>query len=650
MQAEKLNPENERRQIATIFNRLSDLAENYSIHAGSRDILDFKVRLINHWEDLYNDLRSLYGESECFQDNLIDLMDLMLRSWSKRPDDLKIHDKLREKNPKWHQSRDTVGGVLYVDLFSRNLRGLHEQIDYFKEIGLTYLHLMPLFAVPHEENDGGYAVSNYRAVNPDLGSFDELSELAVLLRQEGISLVLDFVFNHTSNEHRWAMAARNGDPEHQKFYHIFDTREIPDRYEETLREIFPTVRKGSFTYCQDCSKWVWTTFNSYQWDLNYSNQKVFNAMTEEMLYLANSGVEILRLDAVAFIWKKMGTTCENLPEAHTIIRAFNSIARIAAPSLLFKSEAIVHPDDVIKYIGTDQCQLSYNPMYMALLWEAAATRSVSLLQHAMSKRVTIPDGCSWVNYLRCHDDIGWTFDDNDAWETGINPHDHRKFLNSFYTGRFEGTFSKGLPFQFNPETEDMRVSGTLASLAGLEQALERKDHLLIEMSVLRIAMLRSIIISSAGIPLLYLGDEWGMMNDYTYLHDTSKASDSRWVHRCRNRWSKGDFENSDTIEWRLFHNLQRLIKLRKKLPAMNNGKMTILNSGNDHVYSFTRSNGSQKILVLANFTEAEQRINLKHIHGLERISEAHDHTSENNPVNRENILLTPYQFLWLEIK
>jgi len=639
----------ERREFADIFNSISDMTNRYSAFTGSEDILEFKVRLLNEWDRLYDSLKSLYGHKDSFHEDLMGLVKMMFSSWIKRPADLKLHDKGREKNRNWHQSRSTVGGVLYVDLFSKNLKGLNEHIEYFKEIGLTYLHLMPLFSVPHEENDGGYAVSNYRAVNPDLGSFQELSDLAVILRQEGISLVLDFVFNHTSNEHRWAMAAREGNPKYQEFYHMFDTREIPDQYEHTLREIFPTVRKGSFSYCGECSKWVWTTFNNYQWDLNYSNQKVFNSMAEEMLYLANSGVEVLRLDAVAFIWKKMGTTCENLPEAHTIIRAFNSVARIAAPSLLFKSEAIVHPDDVIKYIGTDQCQLSYNPMYMALLWEATATRNVSLLRKAMSKRVRIPEGCSWVNYLRCHDDIGWTFDDNDAWEVGINPHDHRKFLNSFYTGNFEGSFAAGVPFQFNPETEDMRVSGTMASLAGLEQGMEQKDDLLIEMAVLRIAMIRNIIISSGGIPLLYLGDEWGMMNDYTYLHDPSKASDSRWVHRCRNKWNKRDFENTETIEWRLFYNLQRLIKLRKKLPAMNNGKMDILNSGNDHVYSFLRVGETQRILVLSNFTEREQTVRLSDIQDISHSKTGHDHVSGKDMDTSAEIVLPPYQFIWLEI-
>ena len=220
---------------------------------------------------------------------------------------------------------------------------------------------------------------------------------------------------------------------------------MPDAYERTLREIFPDARAGSFTYRPDMGKWVWTTFYSFQWDLNYGNPAVFRAMLEEMLSLANVGVEVLRLDAVAFIWKQMGTNCENLPEAHMIIQAYNALARIAAPALLFKSEAIVHPDEVARYISPQECQLSYNPLLMALLWESLATREVKLLQHSLAERFSITPGCAWVNYVRVHDDIGWTFDDAAANRLGINGYDHRRFLNAFYTGRFPGSFAAACP-------------------------------------------------------------------------------------------------------------------------------------------------------------------------------------------------------------
>ena len=486
-----------KKSLQRLLPRLVDIFDSRPGAIAAHRRQAFEERLHRHWEPLFRLLVNLYGWHYDFYYHLEQILISTARAWLERPEVLKEWDGRREEKPDWFLSQEMVGGVLYVDLFSDNLARLSEHIPYFKQLGLTYLHLMPLFAVPHGDNDGGYAVSDYRAVNPDIGTMDQLTELAQILRRAGISLVLDFVFNHTSNEHIWARRAQAGDADYQEYYYLFPDREMPDRYERTLRDIFPSLRRGCFTWHEGCRKWAWTTFNSFQWDLNYSNPDVFRSMAEEMLFLANHGVEVLRLDALAFIWKQLGTSCENRPEAHMVIRAFNLIARIAAPALLFKSEAIVHPDEVIKYVDRHECQLSYNPLLMALLWEAVATREVKLLAQAMRNRNRLPEGCSWVNYLRCHDDIGWTFDDLDAAQVGIDPAGHRRFLNDFYTGRFPGSFARGFPFQFNPDSGDQRVCGTLASLAGLEKAVEENDPQQIETAVRRINMLRSIILSMA---------------------------------------------------------------------------------------------------------------------------------------------------------
>ena len=513
----------------------------------------FKARLHRDWERLFCCLHDLYGWQFDFYYTLEQVLDMLIRYRLDRTLDLQKLDKKREADPLWYLSEEMVGIVLYVDLFSNNLAGLQDHIPYFETLGVTYLHLMPLFSTPYGENDGGYAVSDYRAVNPDLGTMADLSQLATALREQGISLALDFVFNHTSDEHEWARKAKVLDPEYMDYFLTFTDRHQVDQYQEHLRNIFPTIRKGNFTWNEEMQRWVWTTFNSYQWDLNYSNPAVFRAMAEEMLFLANEGVDVLRLDAVAFIWKRLGTDCENQPEAHTIIQAFNAIAQIVAPAVIFKSEAIVHPDEVVKYIRPDECRLSYNPLQMSLVWEALATREVKLLVSAMQNRERLPHGCIWVNYLRCHDDIGWTFDDADARELGIDPQGHRKFLNDFYTGKYPGSFARGLPFQFNPDNGDLRISGTLSSLAGLESALEEQDDDMIEQAVRRINMLRSIMVSIGGIPLLYAGDEYGKLNDYTFLTDPTKISDSRWVHRSRTHWRAAeDLANKDTLEWRFF--------------------------------------------------------------------------------------------------
>lgn len=579
----------------------------------------FRSRLDEHFPQLFNLLIRLYGDQFDFFYYIETLLTSLAQSWIDRPTELKELDRTRQQNPDWYQSNQMMGGVCYVDLFAKNLKGLLRRIPYFKELGLSYLHLMPLFDCPEGENDGGYAISSYRKLNPGLGTLEELTGLASELRHNGISLVLDFVFNHTSNEHEWAKQACAGKMEFQEYYYMFPDRLLPDAYEKTLREIFPDEHPGAFTWFPEIKRWVWTTFHSYQWDLNYSNPAVFNAMVQEMLALANIGVEVLRLDAVAFIWKQMGTNCENLPEAHMLIQAFNSAARIAAPALLFKSEAIVHPDEVARYINPDECQISYNPLLMALLWEALATREVQLLNSSLRGRFPVAPGCAWVNYVRVHDDIGWTFSDEDAARLGINGYSHRQFLNSFYTGRFAGSFGRGLPFQENLKTGDCRISGTCASLAGLEKALHEETEHEVKLAIGRILLMHGIIMTIGGIPLLYLGDEIGMLNDYSYRNDPSKEHDSRWVHRPQTDWKKNELRKDPaTIEGRVYQGLKSLIKLRKSEPVFSGHETGIIDCKNPHVFGFLRTHLGERVLVLANFSENMQKIpaNLLRIYDL----------------------------------
>ena len=608
----------------------------------------FIQRMEAHFPRLFRILLRLYGDRYDFFFHLEALTQLIADSWLERDESLKALDLIREDNPDWFQDHRMMGAVGYVREFAGNLAGIRDRIPYFKSLGITYLHLMPLFRCPEGENDGGYAISSYREVDPDLGTMAELRSLAGDLRREGISLVLDFVFNHTSDEHEWAVRAKAGEETFEAFYRMYPDRQMPDAYEVSLREIFPDEHPGAFTYFEDIRKWVWTTFHSNQWDLNYANPEVFNRMAGEMLFLANQGVEILRLDAVAFIWKALGTGCENLPEAHLIIQAYNAICRIAAPALLFKSEAIVHPDEVARYISPEECQLSYNPLLMALLWNTLATREVNLLQSSMMKRFEIPKGCAWVNYIRCHDDIGWTFSDEDAWALGINPFDHRQFLNAFYTGRFEGSFARGLPFQENPKTGDARISGTLASLAGLEKAITEETKVEVELAIRRILLLHSVILSIGGIPLIYLGDEVGTLNDYSYREDPLKADDSRWVHR-----PKADLklykqrENPKTVSGRIFQGLQKIIQLRQSLPILNDGDPEFIPTGNPHVFGYLRHENANHALFLCNFSEREQTIPAQ-ILALSGISpDVIDVISQSTVSLSADLTLEPYQFIWL---
>ncbi len=609
----------------------------------------FSKRLTENFDIYFESLRSLYGHRYDFFYYLESILLSAADMWAERSAALKKLDKQREKDPHWFLSNKIVGAVCYVDLFADNLTGIAERIPYFKDLGITYLHLMPLFECPTENNDGGYAVSNYRKVNPSLGCIQELERLAAELRGHGISLVLDFIYNHTSNEHEWAQRARRGEEEYQEYYLTFPDRELPDQYDQHLREIFPDDSPGNFTFDSQMGRWVWTTFNHYQWDINYQNPEVFQKMAEEMLFLANAGVEVLRLDAVVFAWKKLGTVCENLPQVHSIIEAYNALMRIAAPALIFKSEAIVHPDDVLSYIAPGKCQVSYNPTLMASIWDALATRDTQLLQRSMQHRFAIDSSCAWVNYVRCHDDIGWSFADDDAMALGINPYDHRQFLNAFYTGKFDGSFARGKPFQYNPKNGDCRIVGTCASLAGLEKALTEEGDTEVDLAIKRILMIHAVILAVGGIPLLYLGDELGTLNDYSYRGDDAKANDSRWLHRPRMDWSVADKRHqSGSVQQQVFEGLQRLIGLRKESPALSNVDTRFFDTGNAHLFAFSRCGEGEHLLIVANFSEQHQRLDMGRMLEMADTGKLVDQMTGQVFDDREPIDLAPYQVLWLQ--
>ena len=605
----------------------------------------FLTRLKTHFADAFEMYFDLYSGHYDFYYHLQETILAVIDAYAQRSAELKAFDARREADPQWFQSEQMMGAVCYVDLFAGNLAGIKKRIPYFEELGLTYLHLMPLFRSPTAHNDGGYAVSSFREVNPALGTMKELATLARELRKHGISLVLDFVFNHTSDEHDWALKALSGDTRYQAYYHMFDDRSMPDRYEPNLREIFPEQAPGSFTYRPEINKWVWTTFHDFQWDLNYANPEVFRAMLGEILFLGNQGAEVLRLDAVPFIWKQLGTSCENLPQTHSIIRGFNAFVRMAAPALLFKSEAIVHPRDVRSYIDEKECQLSYNPIMMVSIWDALATRDVSFFRHTMSKQFSLSPGTAWINYVRSHDDIGWGFADEDAAEMGINGADHRYFLNLFYIGRFPGSFASGLPFNFNPRTQDMRISGTTASLAGLDRAYKLEDRAYAQAAIHRIIMIHSLILSAGGIPLVYLGDEIGTINDTSYPSDPAKAGDSRWVHRPYAKAERYALRHdATTAEGQIFETLTYLIGLRKQLPALADGNTRFLDTGNPHVLGYVRNDA---ILILANFAEVVQDVDVNHLQAEWQSVRDSTDLITGDQISGNNLPLQPYQFMWL---
>lgn len=568
----------------------------------------FEERFRKHGPRLIAAFHALYGWAYDFHHHLEQLVLTAARAAAERDADLVRLDAERQARPEWFADHRALGGVLYVDRFAGTLAGLREKIPYLRGLGLTYLHLMPAFAVPEGENDGGYAVSDYRRIDPRLGSMEELEVLARELRAEGISLVLDFILNHTSDQHPWALAAKAGDEEAQDFYWMFDDRRTPDRFQPYLRAIFPDRGGDSFTWRPDVpgphgGKWVWTTFYTFQWDLNYRNPALLTAMAGEMLFLANRGVEVLRLDAVPFLWKEPGTNCENRPEAHTVVAVLNAVAALAAPALVFKSEAIVHPDEVVRFVSPEECRLSYNPLAMALSWEALATGEARMLKDALSRRQALPGGTAWIHYLRCHDDIGWGFADEDAVRLGIDPRAHRAFLNAFYNGRFPGSFADGLSFQENPETGDCRICGTLAALAGLDAAKAAGDEAAIGRAVDRILLLNALMLTLGGVPLIYVGDEVAQANDHGFRSEPAHAADARWVHRPAFPWRDLGGDGRPPVaspEAAVAAGMRRLIGLRKETPALGGGDLSVVEVHHPSVLAYLRQNAGQRCVVVLN--------------------------------------------------
>lgn len=634
-----------RRVTATLERILPRLQAPFESQIDPDAWAGYEDRLRRNFDRLFRSLHYLYGREYDFFYHVEAILAAATRYWIERAPQLKALDALREHDPHWYQSHRVVGAMCYVDLFAEDLKGLIRRIPYLADLGITYLHLMPVFKTPVGDNDGGYAVSSYREVNPELGTMDDIEHLASELRQRGISLVLDFVFNHTSDEHQWAKRALAGDEDYQAYYRMYPDRTMPDAYEKSIATVFPDEFPGCFSYRNPIRKWVWTSFYNFQWDLNYENPEVFRGMMEEMLFLANRGIEALRLDAIAFTWKEIGTGCQNLEGAHRLVQAFNALKAIAAPAMVFKSEAIVHPDELRKYISLDKCELSYNPQLMALLWEALATQDCRILRRAMRHRFQIDDGCAWVNYVRCHDDIGWGFGDDDVEQAGINPADHRRFLTDFYTGNFKEGFARGSKFQEDPDTGQARVSGTCASLCGLEKAIEENDEAAIDLAIKRILLLHGVIMTIGGVPLIYLGDEIASLNDYSFLDDPDKSEDSRWLHRSPFDWKKAESRwDIESIPGRVYNGIARLITLRHQNPAFTRADTDIFDPGNDRVFAYFRVHEHHTSLVFANFSAETQLIDAKRLRQLGMRKSMADLITGRTILAAKHLELAPYQF------
>jgi amylosucrase len=579
---------------------------------------------------------------------------IAVRGWLDRSPALKARDRERLLTPDWFQRPDALGYVAYADRFADTLAGVAGHVDYLRELGTTYLHLMPLLAPRPGANDGGYAVADYREVRADLGSMADLEKLASVLHDNGIALTIDLVLNHVAREHEWAAAARAGDPAYRDYFHVFPDRTEPDRYERTLPEVFPDFAPGNFTWDDEIGGWVWTTFNSYQWDLNWSNPSVLCEFADLELFLANRGVDCLRLDAIAFLWKRLGTDSQNQPEVHALTRVLRAVARIAAPALVFKAEAIVGPAQVVHYLGVGEyagvvSDLAYHNSLMVQIWSALATRDVRLLVRALDRFPPKPTTTSWATYLRCHDDIGWAVDDSDAAAVGWDGAAHRSFLSRYYVGDFPGSFSRGAAFQVNEATGDSRISGTAASLAGVELALESHDTAQLERALSRLRCAYAMVYGFGGIPLLYMGDELALLNDAGYLDEPAHADDNRWMHRPRMPWGAAARRHDpSTLEGRTFDTLVRLGRVRAALPTLHAAvESELVETPNPAVLAVVRRHAAGDLVQLYNVSEEWQRVPTWVLGTLAGRPVVDRLEGDVPRVEDAHLVLPPYAALWL---
>lgn len=604
----------------------------------------FAQRMEKHQDELRWLYMELYGNDAMYAE----LCEQMHDYYLKRSTELKKRDIKKEKNPDWFKEKEMLGMMLYVDNFAGNLKGVEKKLAYLKECNVNCIHLMPFLDTPKGKSDGGYAVADFRKVKPDLGTMKDLARLTEKCHENGMNVCMDFVMNHTSEEHEWAKRARAGEGEYMSRYFFYDNGDIPARYEETVPQVFPTTAPGNFTWLPEIGYYVLTTFYPYQWDLNYRNPRVFNEMMYNFLFLSNQGMDIIRIDAVPYIWKELGTSCRNLKEVHTIVRMMRMIAEIVCPSVILLGEVVMEPEKVVPYFGTvekPECHMLYNVTTMATTWNSIATRDIRLLKKQMDIVSRLPKQYTFLNYLRCHDDIGWGLDFDTMKQWGMEEPSHKRYLNDYFTGKIEGSVSRGELYNDDPVTQDARFCGTTASMCGIEAAGFEGNAEKMQTAIQEDLMLHAYMLTQSGIPMLYSGDELGQVNDYSYKDDAEKASDSRYLHRGAFLWELADKRKDlSTVQGQLFQMLNRLEQIRRQENVFSQeAEVYTYDVHNDSILGILREYKGERFIALFNFSESEQTAWMQE-EGIFR-----------NLVNGEIVevkdpVLKGYEFVWMKYK
>ena len=580
----------------------------------------------------------LYDDQEHFDE----LCASMKQFYDTTKKGLKASDLTRETDPNWYKGSDILGMMMYTKMFGGNLKGVKKHLDYLKECRINYLHLMPLMESPKDRSDGGYAVADFRKVQPELGTIRDLESLASECRKQGISICLDFVMNHTSEDHEWAKRARAGEKEYQDRYFFYDNWDIPSQFEKTVPQVFPTTAPGNFTWLPEIEKVVMTTFYPYQWDLNYANPVVFNEMMYNFLYFANLGIDIIRIDAVPYIWKELGTSCRNLQKVHTIVRMMRMIGEIVCPGILLLGEVVMEPEKVVPYFGTPEkpeCHMLYNVTTMATIWNTVATKDTRLLEKQLDSVYHLPGEYTFLNYLRCHDDIGWGLDYDSLGGWGMDQVAHKQFLNDFFTGKYKESFSRGVLYNDDPVSRDARFCGTTASMCGIEEALEKQDEGKMDQAIRLDLMLHGFMLQQSGIPVIYSGDEVGALNDNHYKEDPEKAEDSRYIHRGQFDWKLTEkIQQEGTVQNRIFYGLRRMEEIRMEHEVFSSDALArTMDMEDDSILGILRTGETEEMLGVYNFSDAPKKVSLQETWTDLLNDETYD----------TELSLKPYDFRWM---
>ncbi len=571
------------------------------------DRATFEKRFVKHLDELKWLYMELYGNSSMFAE----LSDNLYRFYEERNEELKEIDLKREECPDWYKQNDMLGMMFYIDNFAGNMKGVESKLEYLEKSNVNYVHLMPFLDTVEGRSDGGYAVADFRKVQEKLGTMEDLESLTAACHKKNINVCMDFVMNHTSEDHEWAKKARQGIGEYMSRYFFFDNYSIPAEYEKTVPQVFPTTAPGNFTWLGDAEHFVMTTFYPYQWDLNYKNPRVFNEMMYNFLYLANKGIDIIRIDAVPYIWKELNTSCRNLKQVHTIVRMMRMISEIVCPSVLLLGEVVMEPEKVVPYFGTvekPECHMLYNVTTMATTWHTVATRDVGLLRQQLDIVNSLPKEYVFLNYLRCHDDIGWGLDYASLEKDGLRERPHKQYLNDYFQGFVGDSTSRGELYNADPVTGDARFCGTTASMCGIEKAGFEQDEAAMEKAIDKDIMLHAYMFMQSGIPVLYSGDEIGQVNDYTYKENPNKAEDSRYIHRGAMRWDLvQNIKDPESVESRVFRRLGQLEEIRKSEKVFVSYADTwTIETWEAGVLSIGRYYEGEKLIGLFNFSEYDK--------------------------------------------